>query len=370
MKLRSTLLAVGLVLTMTWAASADEPDWPALSYTMHNVFQAVDASGNGTYSIFSGDPAKMRGVILNDSRDMLDPTPGANPFLGGSWQIYIQTIETGDFGGTACWMGQNIGRIVGDPNGNYTDTEWLDELDRLNHDPDSGHQFAPGDLVEIRARAPGLHVRGKTNINEQHAIATEADFDIVLLQADYGLPTPQVVTLSDVKDATDDFIFDQTRATGAEYYQGTLVRINGVSFVDAAGWGPDASLTIQDGTGRTFPVLLGRGGGFSAYPAPAGTFDLIGIFDQEDLDGSDGLTDGYRIWVMDYDGNGSLIDGEGCDGDVSGDGSVGLADLQILLAYYGSTSGVDYTSGDMDRDGDVDLSDLQALLANYGTVCW
>ena len=209
----------------------------------------------------------------------------------------------------------------------------------------------------------------KTNINEQHAIATEANFDIVLLQADYGLPAPQTITLADVKDASDALIFDPTRTTGAEHYQGTLVRINGLSFSDPNAWGTDATLPAEDGTGRSLPILLGRGGGFSVYPPPAAPFDVIGIFDQEDSDSDDGLMHGYRLWVMDYDGNGSLIDGQGCDGDLDGDGNVGLADLQILLAFYGSSDS-GYASGDLDRDGDVDLTDLQALLAHYGTTCW
>ena len=350
-------------------APADDPDWSAMPYTPHADYQAVDNDGFATFPLT--DPVKMRGVIVNDPTDMLDPTPGSNPFMGGQWQIVVQTVEVDDFGGTACWMGQNIGKLMGThPEGSYTDEEWLAELERLNHDPDSGHAFRRGDLIEIRARAPGLAFRGKTNINEQHTNNPAADFDICLLEADHGLPTPEVITLSDVKDPNDVFIFDPQRLVGAEHYQGALVRVNDVSFVSAENWGPDGELLIEDGTGRTMSVKLGHGGGFSVYDPPPPPFDIIAIFDQEDYNSDDGYLDGYRLWVMNYDGNGEVINGEGCPGDLDGDGDVDLADLAELLGHYGTTSDATYADGDLDRDGDVDLSDLAELLGVYGTSCW
>ena len=57
----------------------------------------------------------------------------------------------------------------------------------------------------------------------------------------------------------------------------------------------------------------------------------------------------------------------GTPGDLNGDGVVDLADLAILLAHYGETSGISYADGDLDGDGDVDLGDLALLLANYET---
>ncbi len=57
------------------------------------------------------------------------------------------------------------------------------------------------------------------------------------------------------------------------------------------------------------------------------------------------------------------------DGDINGDGTVNLADLSIMLANYGTTSGMSYEDGDLDGDGDVDLADLSRLLANYGSSC-
>jgi murein tripeptide amidase MpaA len=58
-----------------------------------------------------------------------------------------------------------------------------------------------------------------------------------------------------------------------------------------------------------------------------------------------------------------------CPGDLDGDRDIDLADLSVLLAHYGTTSGAHYEDGDLDGDGDVDLTDLSALLAVYGTTC-
>ena len=58
-----------------------------------------------------------------------------------------------------------------------------------------------------------------------------------------------------------------------------------------------------------------------------------------------------------------------CFGDLDGDNYVGLGDLSVLLANYGTTTGAGYQDGDLDNEGDVDLADLSALLAIYGTTC-
>ena len=53
----------------------------------------------------------------------------------------------------------------------------------------------------------------------------------------------------------------------------------------------------------------------------------------------------------------------GCVGDLDGDTTTGLSDLQALLTEYGCLSSCMY---DLDHDGVVDLTDLQMLLADYG----
>ncbi len=73
---------------------------------------------------------------------------------------------------------------------------------------------------------------------------------------------------------------------------------------------------------------------------------------------------------MDYDGNGEVINGEACTGDLDGNGNVNLSDLGELLGHYGISSGATYPEGDLDRDGDVQLDDLAELLGSYGNSCW
>jgi hypothetical protein len=57
-----------------------------------------------------------------------------------------------------------------------------------------------------------------------------------------------------------------------------------------------------------------------------------------------------------------------CSADIDGDGDTDLADLQMLLAAYGSHTGdPNYNANaDFEPDGDVDLADLQFLLSDYG----
>lgn len=353
--------AVGLVIALgsclpAWA----DPDWSTMPFTTHEAYQAVNSNGFGTFPTIS--PVKMKGVILNHPRDMLDVATGADPFMGGQWQVFIQAAEAGDFGGTAMWMGQYIGKVSGNhPDGSYTDAEWLAELDRLSRDPAAGRLFRPGDLVEVRARAPGLFFRGKTNINEQHQKTPEADFDIVLLEAGHGLPEPHEVALADLKDASNKFIFDATRATGPEHYQGAAVRFSNVSFTDPQAWGPGAGLAVQDGSGRTFPVVLGRSDGFIRYPPPIAPFDIVGILNQEDADESDGYKAGYHLWVMDYDGEDFVLF-RYVRPDFDQDGDVDRFDFEHFAACVTGPAvpqtDPDCLDADFDGDGDVDQKDF------------
>jgi endonuclease/exonuclease/phosphatase family metal-dependent hydrolase len=54
-----------------------------------------------------------------------------------------------------------------------------------------------------------------------------------------------------------------------------------------------------------------------------------------------------------------------CPGDATGDGSVDLADLNLVLANFGTTPGTG-GPGDVDCSGAVDLADLNLILANFG----
>jgi len=275
------VLVAGIILASVGLAGAE--DWSSVPYIEHSTYQAVNPDGSSAYT--GGFPIKLVGVVLNNTEDWLDPTPaydpGYHPFqLGAQAEFYVQAVNLDgtawdpfpddpfdDFGGTACWMGQNYGNLpwYQDPQFSYTDAEWTAELGRLNlyggdnvTDP-----IRAGDLVEIRARA-GLHYRGKMNVNEQHSKDPAKDFEIVRLQAEFGLPDPTRLTLGQIKNADDSFIFDPTRRSGGERYQSSLVTIHHVRLEDTTDWGTDSDLTLLDTTGRSLSIHLGLNPSFDA----------------------------------------------------------------------------------------------------------
>ena len=264
----------------------------------HSEFQAVDENGEHVYT--ATDKVVLEGILLHNPADMLDPTPDdsiTETFnLGGAWQIFFQG-EGDDHAGTAVFLGQlynNLPWVA--PDGGYSNEEFITELDRLN-----AAQFSPGD--RIRVTGYYLSYKGKLNINEQHNNNPDHDFTIELLERGVGLPRPEVVTLEDLKYSDDEYIFDPNRQSGCEYYQSRLIKIEDVYFADSNDWGPNAELIITDGS-KTFPMKLGRGNGIYAGSNNLNeTFDVIGIMDQESPD----LTSGYRLYVMNYDGNGSVL---------------------------------------------------------------
>lgn len=272
----------------------------------HANLQAVSA--NGTNGWFGSHPFMITGVLLCNPDEMLDPTPNFLPYndgenlgkLGGQWQIAFQAVEPGDRGGTFCYMAQNYGNLFmnRDTSKSYTNEAWTAEILRLNFDPATMHQFRAGDLIQVTARM-SLFYGGKRNINEGHNNDPAYNFDISLVQSNYGLPEPEVITLADVKNADDTYIFDQTRATGGEHYQGMRVRINNLTLLTTNGWNPTNAwsgrlCTATDGTGRTFPLRHPR---YSLGPPPAGVFDAIGIFNQESGSSNQG-TNGYELFVQ------------------------------------------------------------------------
>lgn len=311
------------VTVLSSVADAEEP-----VQVTHEACQAVNAIGESTFIV--SDQVILEGVILNAPEYFLDPAPGAPAFMGGQWQIFLQG-QGDDHAGTALWMGQFYGKLghLVHPDDSYSDSEWVTELCRLNHDPNTGYLFHPGDRVRVTGKH--LFYKGKRNINENHFIDPEFNFTIELLDPAAGMPQPEVVTLDELKDVNNNFIFDPTRNSGCEYYQSRLIRINGVSFVNAANWGPDAALEITNGSGKNLPVLLGFGAGFKLDPNDLSpVFDVVGILDQED--GTAPYTGGYRLFVPNYDGNGLVLNDRGyrrgnLPGDVNQDGKVNLFDL-------------------------------------------
>ncbi|MDD5327229.1 MAG: hypothetical protein PHY02_05375 [Phycisphaerae bacterium] len=311
-----------VLLTISSIAFADDPCTPVT----HQQLQAVDQDGVGTYN--AEGKVIIEGIILNNPEEILNPTP-AMGYMGGQWQIYIQG-DGNDHAGTAVYLGQYYAR-VGGQSGSYTDEQLISELCRINHDPDTGYTFAAGDRVRITGWYK--FYKGKINVNEQHEADPAFDFEVELLEPAVGLPQPELITLDMVKDGSDQYIFDQTRLTGCEYYQARLVRINDVN-INPENWVPDGTVIITDANGLTFPVKLGIGDGFTRYGCPTGQIDIIAIFDQESS-GTTVCQDGYRLWVPDYDGNGLVLTDRGHErgnlpGDINTDYKVDFYDFAEL----------------------------------------
>lgn len=285
-------LIINLILSIASQAA------PSAAEVTHTELQAVQANGEQSYN--ATEKVTLEGILLHNPADMLDPTPDdtiTETFdMAGQWQIFFQG-RGDDHAGTAVWMGQlynNLPWVA--PDGGYTNDEFVAELTRLN-----AAQFCPGDIIRVTGYY--LSYNGKLNINEQHSNNPDHDFTIELVERGAGLPRPEAVTLDELKDENDEFIFDPTRLTGGEYYQARLIKIENVYFADANDWAPYGQLTITDGT-KTIPVKLGRGNGiYAGSNNLSEPFDIIGIMDQENPD----LISGYRIYVMNYDGNGSVL---------------------------------------------------------------
>lgn len=292
------VVLLGMV-TLTASAS------PARGET-HWDLQTVDSAGVSSWS--GSYPFTLVGVILNNPEDMLDgaydENASAEGTMGAQWQIVVQGVDT-DRCGTALWMGQNyssLGPWV--PAGNAYDRDgWNDEMDRLNYDATTGHHFRAGDLVEVTANA-SLFYGGKRNVNEAHRVTPDKDFSISLITADYGLPTPERLTLGDLyaSPGAPDYdpaypMFDRTRATGAEHYQGMYVLLTGLTLTNAGGWDgtewADRLCEVTDGLGHTLPLRMPL---HDLGDAPAGVFDAYGILNQESGSGSNGRM-GYELFV-------------------------------------------------------------------------
>ncbi len=325
-------LMVAIAILANSTVFAEDP-----SPVTHWDFQAVHADGSSSFDDSGPFQVVLEGILLNNPEEWLDPTPDptvAEWFMGGEWEIFVQG-EGDDHAGTACWMGQNYKNGPGDHS--YTNEEWLSEICRLNRDPDTGYVFRAGDRIRITGTY--LFYAGKLNINENHEIDDFYDFKVELVKPAVGLPQPEEIQISDLKNPDNTEIFDPTRMTGGEYYQARLVRIEDVNVIDPEHWGPDSTITIQDSNGLTFPVELCIGAGISKYSCPTGQIDVIGIMDQKAPGYPPNPTKGYRLLVLNYDGNGLVLGDThnargNLPGDINKDYIVNLGDFAELAANW------------------------------------
>lgn len=278
-------MTIGIALSWSAGAAAQAP-------VTHAQLQAVNADGSSAWE--ETFPFTIQGVILNDPEEMLDvsfnPTAQLPP-EGGQYQMFIQALTEGDRGGTALYMAQRSPPFIGDA---YDEPTWTSEVQRVTVDA-NGRTFRKGDLVEVLARK-AIFFNGKRNINEAHRTTVSNNFDITRVRANVGLPQAEPITLADLKDADDSAIFDATRATGGEKYQGMRVRLDGIRLADTTGWGQtawtDRVCMAADDTGRSLLLRLPRTD-LGPVRATSTWFSAVGILNQEDSS-----TNGYELFVQ------------------------------------------------------------------------
>ena len=261
------------------------------SVVSHWELQAVTSTGTSAW--VEAFPFTIQGVIVNDPEEMLpvaynpDATGTSN---GGQYQMFIQAVAAGDRGGTAIYMAQ-MSYIAGN---NYDEAGWNSEMQRVRYDG-NGRKFRKGDLVEVTARK-SLFYNGKRNVNEAHRTLEDNNFDVALVRPNTVLPQAEAITLADLKNADDSAIFDATRTTGGEHYQGMRVRIDGIRLATTNGWGQSAwanrICTAADDTGRTLSLRMPLTD-LGPAPATSAWFSAMGIMNQEG-----GNTNGYELFVQ------------------------------------------------------------------------
>lgn len=284
---------MAVALVMGWSAGA----FAQTTVVTHAALQAVTTNGTSAWS--ETLPFTIRGVIVNDPEEMLDPTydPMATEmgYTGGMYQVFFQAVGASDRGGTALWMAQNYEAMGGwIPPGNDYGADWTNEMNRVMFDA-HGRKFRKGDLIEVTAQK-ALFYNGKLNINENHRITPSNDFNIALVKANVGLPQAEALTLADLVNADGTQIFDANRTTGGEHWQGMRVRLDGIRLTTTNGWGKsnwaDRVCTATDSTGRTFQLRMP----LTDLGPPKATsewFSAAGILNQESNN-----INGYELFVQ------------------------------------------------------------------------
>ena len=282
------------------------------TYTKHSDYQAVNALGAGTWPGEGNELyyVALVGVVINNPEDMHDYTDYSVP-TDVWWQTFIQaqtlpesiyggyTISSDDFGGTALYMrstNPKSGAVLYELNGE--EGGWIDELDGRDGDGmlTNAATLQYGDIVVVEAKAPGMFYCGKYNINEKHDNDPAMDFTVTVVG--HTDPVAETITLAALKDEYDDFIFDSSRGTGCEHYQGSLVHLDNLLLLDADGWGLDGSVTVMQGN-LTFELQLGIDTDLLSIDAESletTEFSITAILDQE-TDRSGPFDVGYRLWL-------------------------------------------------------------------------
>jgi hypothetical protein len=302
----------------------------------HGEIQAVDAAGDATHPkvIRPGVPWDLSKQVVLEGVVVVAPNELADT---ASELLIAFQGEGGDHACTQIWTGAFF-QDWPEPYGAY-------------------FGLLPGDRIRVTGYA--AQFIGKTNINEQHSDDPARDFVIELI-GHAGMPVPEVVPSVAVAKA-----FDQTRATGGEYYQSRWVRMNNLTITSPETWQAGEQVTVTDGTG-SMPMMLSVVGDFDSYSPPAGAFDVVALFDQEPLplDFAASRTEHYRLWVKRTE---HILPPGGpfpfvVRADFDHDGDVDMADFGHLQRCMAGPSTIqidpDCFDARLDADGDVDADDL------------
>ena len=256
-----TAVAVGTMLLAAGTGSRADTLWD---------YEAVDTLGYGTHvkvDAVPGDDNRvtLEGLVIGGTEDFVDREAAF-----AMYSIWLQD-DGDDRGGLQCWAGP-WNKAWG----------W-----------DAYPIIEPGSRVRVTGWLANHN--GKVFVNDRHSTALL--WTVTVLDNDAGMPTPQVIP--SIGSCND---FDATRASGGELWQTRWVELRDVRIVGGTGnWGPDGEVIISDSDGADNLIMkLSVMGDFDLYSAPTGTFSVVGVFDQEDVNNDGDFQDIYRIWVKDF----------------------------------------------------------------------
>jgi len=144
----------------------------------------------------------------------------------------------------------------------------------------------------------------------------------------------------------------QTTMTGASIFSGIgpiSLSYPFSNFSDIAGPTAAAELAFAGNVGNAGTVVL--------------TDDSLAVFLPWPIEAISDMN--TRISVFEAFLAACPSDAEPCDGDLDGNQSVDLDDLNLVLTNFGQST----SSGDADGNGKVDLDDLNMVLTNFGNSC-
>ncbi len=222
-----------------------------------------------------------------------------------------------------------------DPNGpEYDGTCNPDESDGCTPVPGGGLLFDDLDLTGFKFTPAGF------NDHETNPAIQQFRFDFTGCD---GQPLPGVVRFP-----TGDFNFD-----------GTVDQIDLDLITERLGATLDDTDTeiydngTPDDPSDDYEVTV--------YRWQVRQFQQVLMMLEMDMADGDGGANALEITQADVDAVAALV-GPTCAGDVTGDGATNLADLNLVLANFGSST----PQGDANGSGTVDLADLNLVLANFG----